>query len=403
MIVRQKNNRIDSYKIWIGLLAVVVGIGFVAGLTVLIKGLGVTNLSDLIPWGLWITIDLSAIALAAGAFSFCAAVYLLKIKELEPMAKTAAFIGLIGYSMAMMCLLLDIGRPDRFWHGFVFWNTHSVLWEVTMCVGLYFSVLLLENMPTLAKISWLQKKWPKLTEKMESVHHYAPYLAIAGLGLSMLHQSSLGATYGVLASRPIWYRPGLAVLFFISAVAGGLSLTVLATIVVGRLKKEVTIQKNLIEKVLKFLVWVLVGYLYFRFWDLFAMTYTYQPGKAEGLQILISGPLSFNFWFGEIILGAIVPILLLFNSKTKNNEFYQILALLLVVGGVVAYRWDTNMVGQLIVQKPILSEFAPIYAQYSPSLIEFGAGAGIIAFGLLAFTFGVRYLNVVDHSKKVEN
>lgn len=231
MIARQKFNGIDSFKIWIGLLAVLVGLGLVAGITVLIKGLGVTNLSDLIPWGLWITIDLSSIALAAGAFSFCAAVYLLKIKELEPMAKTATFIGLIGYSMAMMCLLLDIGRPDRFWHGFVFWNTHSVLWEVTMCVGLYFSVLLLENMPTLAKISWLQKKWPKLTKKMKSVHHFAPYLAIAGLGLSMLHQSSLGATYGVLASRPIWYRPGLAVLFFISAVAGGLSLTVLATII----------------------------------------------------------------------------------------------------------------------------------------------------------------------------
>ncbi len=403
MIARPKMKLFEPMNLWIAVLSLFVVLGLTSGIYVLVEGLSVTNLTDLIPWGLWIAIDLSSIALAAGAFSFCAAVYLLKIKDLEPMARTAAFIGLIGYSMAMMCLFLDIGRPDRFWHGFAFWNTHSVLWEVTMCVGLYFSVLLLENLPTIANLSWLNNKWPKLAKKMKSVHHYAPYLAIAGLALSMLHQSSLGAMYGVIASRPIWYRPGLAVLFFISAMAGGVAMTTLATLIVGKIKKGANVQKHLIEKVLKFLGWLLIGYLYLRFWDLFAMTYTYQPGKAEGLKLLTSGPLSFNLWFGELLLGAFVPILLLFNSKTRKNEFFQILAVLMVVGGVIAYRWDTNMVGQLIVQKPILNEFAPLYAQYSPSLIEIGAGAGIIAFGLLAFTIGVNYLKVVDHNKSVDH
>ena len=401
MIARPKMKLNQPIKIWFAILSVLIVMGLTSGIIVLVQGLSVTNLTDLIPWGLWIAIDLSSIALAAGAFSFCAAVYLLKLKELEPMARTAAFIGLIGYTMAMMCLFLDIGRPERFWHGFAFWNTHSVLWEVTMCVGLYFSVLLLENLPTIANLSWLKNKWPKLTEKMASVHHYAPYFA--GLALSMLHQSSLGAMYGVIAARPIWYRPGLAVLFFISAMAGGVAMTTLATLIVGRIKKGVNIKKSSIEKVLKFLGWLLVGYLYLRFWDLFAMTYTYQPGKAEGLKILTSGPLSFNLWFGELLLGTLVPILLLFNSKTRKNEFFQILAVLLVVGGVIAYRWDTNMVGQLIVQKPILNEFAPLYAQYSPSLIEIGVGAGIIAFGLMAFTIGVKYLKVVDHNEGTES
>ena len=403
MIARPKMKLNQPINIWFAILSVLIVMGLTSGIIVLVQGLSVTNLTDLIPWGLWIAIDLSSIALAAGAFSFCAAVYLLKLKELEPMARTAAFIGLIGYTMARMCLFLDICRPESFWHGFAFWNTHSVLWEVTMCVGLYFSVLLLENLPTIANLSWLKNKWPKLTEKMASVHHYAPYLAVAGLALSMLHQSSLGAMYGVIAARPIWYRPGLAVLFFISAMAGGVAMTTLATLIVGRIKKGVNIKKSSIEKVLKFLGWLLVGYLYLRFWDLFAMTYTYQPGKAEGLKILTSGPLSFNLWFGELLLGTLVPILLLFNSKTRKNEFFQILAVLLVVGGVIAYRWDTNMVGQLIVQKPILNEFAPLYAQYSPSLIEIGVGAGIIAFGLMAFTIGVKYLKVVDHNEGTES
>ncbi len=116
------------------------------------QGLHVTNLTDLVPWGLWITIDLSAIAMSAGAFSLCAVVYLVGIKRFQPVARTATYIGLIGYTMAVLCLLLDIGRPDRFWHALVYWNPHSVLWEVTICVTLYLCVLALETLPILARI-----------------------------------------------------------------------------------------------------------------------------------------------------------------------------------------------------------------------------------------------------------
>jgi molybdopterin-containing oxidoreductase family membrane subunit len=401
MIAKLRTIRFTPYLVWLSLLALGIIVGLSAGVIVLIKGLGVTNLSDTIPWGLWITIDLSSIALAAGAFSFCAAVYLLKLEDLEPMAKTAAWIGIIGYTMAMMCLFLDIGRPDRFYHGFIFWNTHSVLWEVTMCVGLYFSVLLMENIPTIAELDWLKNRYPELSKKMASLHRFAPYLAIAGLLLSMLHQSSLGATYGVVIAKPIWFRPGLAFLFFLSAVAGGISMTTAATIIVGYLKPEVRVKEELIQKVTRFLGWMLVAYLYMRFWDMFAMTYTPQPGRLEGLSLLTAGPLSFNLWFGEILVGALVPIILLLNGKLSKHKALRLLALLLVVGGVEAYRWDTNMVGKMIVQRPF--ESAPMYAQYFPSMIEFAAGAGIIAFGLLLFTLGVQYLRVVDHRPQLEH
>ena len=121
---------------------------------VLWKGLSLTNLTDKVPWGLWITIDLSSIAVSAGAFSLCAVVYLLGLKRYQPVARTATFIGLIGYTMAVFTLLLDIGRPDRFWHSMVYWNEHSLLWEVTMCVTLYLAVLALEALPIFARI-WL--------------------------------------------------------------------------------------------------------------------------------------------------------------------------------------------------------------------------------------------------------
>lgn len=398
MLARINLKQITPFNIWVALLGAVVIVGAIGGLIIFAEGLHLTNLSDLVPWGLWITIDLSSIALAAGGFLFCTAVYLLGLKEFQPMARTAAYIGLIGYSMAMMCLLLDIGRPDRFWHGFVFWNIHSVLWEVTMCVGLYFTVLLIENMPTIARFRWIQENYPKAAKWMSQLHDLAPYLAVAGLLLSMLHQSSLGATYGVLIARPIWFRPGLATLFIVSAGAGGIALTTLATWIVGLFNKEAAVKEELLDRASRFLGWWLVGYLYLRFWDVFAMTYTPQPGRSEGLSMLTNGPLSFNFWVGEILLGAVLPMIILLSKRLRSNTFYRAGALALVVGGVVAYRWDTNMVGQLIVQTPKPGVSTPLYTSYFPSAIEFVIAAGIVSFGLLLFTLGVKYLRVVDHT-----
>ena len=202
---------------WLVLLALLLLAALIGGVLVFWQGLWITNLTDAVPWGLWITIDLSSIALSAGAFSLCAAVYLIGLKRYQPIARTATFVGLIGYTMAMLSLLLDIGRPDRFWHALVYWNDHSLLWEVTMCVMLYLTVLVFESLPIFASLDWLKRRFPVLAQKMSGLHHYAPYLAIAGLALSMLHQSSLGGVYGVLKARPIWYKPEMTVLFMFSA------------------------------------------------------------------------------------------------------------------------------------------------------------------------------------------
>ncbi len=394
--------KFTPFIIWVGCLVVIISLGLTAGVIVFTQGLAVTNLTDLVPWGLWITIDLSSIAMSAGAFTLCAAVYLLGLKQFQPVARTATFVGLIGYSMAVMTLLLDIGRPDRFWHALVFWNPHSVLWEVTMCVALYFTVLILETIPIFGNVTWVKSRWPNLSLRLTSVHKIAPILAIFGLGLSMLHQSSLGATYGVLKSRPIWYRPDLSVLFMVSAIAGGISLTLLITMFASRMSPKIKVDNKILERLSLFVGWVLVAYLYFRFWDAFAMTYTYQPGRTEGLNFITKGPLAFNFWVGEIFLGALVPIVLLLVKRFRQNPNLRMVALFLVVSGVVAYRWDVNIAGQLVLLTYLPQEITTIYTAYRPSLIEFVAGAGVVAYGALAITLGAKYLNIIQHKEVYE-
>ena len=392
-----RENISTPWGMWLAFLGVILFGALVAGIAVFWKGLSITNLTDLVPWGLWITIDLSSIAVSAGAFSLCAGVYLFGLKRYQPLARTATFIGLIGYTMAMLALILDIGRPDRFWKALVYWNTHSLMWEVTMCVILYLTVLVFETMPIFASFEWLRKRYPKLAGWMERVHHYAPVLAIVGLGLSSLHQSSLGAMYGIIKARPILYKPEMAVLFMFSAILGGISLTLLASMLSARLTVKAKVNDALIERVAHFVGYLMIGYLYFRFWDWLASTYTYEPGRTEGLELLTKGSLSFNFWFGEMIFGALVPTFILLYRPTRSSPLWRMLGLAMIVGGVVAFRFDTNIVGLLTVISYLPGEAVVSYTSYTPSLIEWAAGLGIIAYGLLTFSLGVKYLRVVDH------
>jgi molybdopterin-containing oxidoreductase family membrane subunit len=213
----------------------------------------------------------------------------------------------------------------------------------------------------------------------------------------MLHQSSLGAAYGVLEARPIWYSPSLSVLFMFSAIVGGISLTVFASMFTAQLSQRANIKDEILEKLAHFVGWGLVVYLYVRFWYTFSITYTYEPGRTEGLSLLTSGPLAVNFWVGEILVGILIPMIILLREKWRKNPALRMLALAMVVAGLVAYRWDVNLSGLLILVSYVPQRIRTLYTSYSPSLIEVLAGGGIVAYGLMAFSLGVRYLKVVDH------
>jgi len=392
----------DPFTWWVGFLVSLLVSGLICAALVFTQGLHLTNLTDLAPWGLWIGIDLSSIALAAGAFTISALVYLLKIKKLTPVAKTAVYLGLLGYTMAVLTLLLDIGRPDRFWHAMAYWNIHSPLWEVTMCVTLYLSVLALEVMPIVGSSDMVQSRWPGVGSRMVSIHKLAPILAVVGLCLSMLHQTSLGITYGVLRGRYAWHRPTVALLFIVSAVVAGPALVVFASQVVSRLTSKAKIKPELLNTVAKYIGWVLVGYLFLRVWDLLFLSYSVGEIGGETWQYLTQGPLATNFWVGEMLVGILIPMIILLVPQWRTHAKLQTLATAMVVVGLILYRWDTNMLGQMVVYSYLPYDPAALFISYVPSLVEIGAGLGVIAYGLLAFTIGVRYFRIIDHDEEAD-
>ena len=143
-----------GFLAWMGFLGLCLLIGIISAEEVFRKGLVITNMTDNVPWGLWITIDLSSIALGAGAFTLSAIVYLFGLKRFQSIIRLAVYVGFIGYTCALLTLVIDIGRPDRFWHPWVYWNIHSVLWEITMCITIYLIIMVLEFGPVLFEIKY---------------------------------------------------------------------------------------------------------------------------------------------------------------------------------------------------------------------------------------------------------
>lgn len=394
-------SRILNFRTWILSLLIVVGVGVAAAVYTLINGLVVTNLTDRVPWGLWITHDLSAIGLGAGAFTFSAIVYIFRIKRFEPIARAAVFIGFLGYTSAMLVLAMDIGRPDRFWHPLIYWNVHSVLWEITWCVILYATVLTVEFVPILLEAPFFNG-WTRLRAFGHFLHKLTPFMAFFGLALSLLHQSSLGASYGVLSGREIWFKPSLPVMFILSAVGGGMALTLFATLIAGSVTHQRLIPGALKREIARLVGFVLLAYLYLKLWDWAATNYySNAPGTASAVERLqLTTPYSQTFWLIEILLGLVIPAVIMLYPALRRNDRALWIGLALIVVGIVVNRWNVTLSG--LVAPPLWSPGVlgnTIAVAYTPSLVEIAVSAGVLAYALLGFSLGMRYLPLYPNAK----
>ncbi len=379
---------------WLGLIAVFLVIGLTSALQVFIKGLEITNMYDTVPWGLWITIDLSSIALGAGAFTLSAVVYIFGLKRFQPIVRLAVFVGFIGYSSALLTLVMDIGRPDRFWHPWVYWNVHSVLWEITWCITIYLTIMILEFLPVITENKFFDRM-PWLRELAHVLHKGAPLFAVLGLGISLLHQSSLGATYGIVKSRPIWFKPSMPIMFILSAIATGPALTMSVALVVEWITGKRRISHDILRTIARFSGLALAIYGYIKFWDLAAVSYYGRlPSVNEALHTLNQQtPYNFAFWVGEILIGILVPAVLFLTPRFNRNPAFLVLGGLSAMTGIIINRWNVTVSGLFV---PLSYSPGAQYVlppgNYFPNLIEFGVGVGIIGYALMMLTLGVLFL-----------
>ena len=217
-----------------------------------------------------------------------------------------------------MILLFDLGQPLRFWHPVVYWQPHSLLWEITMCVVLYLSVLLAELLPIILEHelfhshplldkSKFLRGFANFLQKLSGwLHKAGPVLAVIGLTLSLLHQASLGATYGVLSGRGLWFSQTAPVIFVLSAVAGGTCLLFVTSIMVFRVMRPGLVKDDVLLDIARFAGYVALLCIYIRIWD-WAVTNYYSFDLEVALQtdlLNTVSPYTSTFWIGQILFAV---------------------------------------------------------------------------------------------------
>jgi Ni/Fe-hydrogenase subunit HybB-like protein len=346
------------------------------------KGLGaVTNLSDRFPWGLWIGFDLlCGVGLAAGAFTLTAVVHLFNLKRFEPIVRPTLLTGFLGYGFVIVALLLDLGQPWRIWHAMVYWNPHSVMFEVAWCVMLYTTVLALEFSPIVFERFGFHAP-------ARIIHKFITPLVVLGVILSTLHQSSLGTVYLIVPSKlhALWYSPMLPLHFYISAIGAGIGMVILESYLSKRAFSR-HLEMDLLEPLARGMVVALGMYGLMR---IQAIYHNHAIGSIlnfsyEGRMFLL-----------EFILGVILPVALMSFRRLRTDPDWLVGGAFLAVLGFVMNRLNVSITGME----------AASGIRYIPSAMEIIVSVGLVATGMAVFAFAVRTFPIfpdgpLSHSKE---
>lgn len=377
------------YLRW-GAVAALIGTGVGIIAVRFVYGIGaVTNLSDAFPWGIWIGFDvMGGVALAAGAFVIAATAHVFGVHRFEPLVRPALLTGLLGYLMVIFGLLVDLGRPYNVWRPLVHWQIHSPLWEVGCCVAIYTTVLLIEFLPVaLERINRFQAIASRLptVPLYQFLRRFSIVFVGMGVVLSTLHQSSLGSLWVLMPVKlsPLWYSIWLPALFWISAVAVGLAMTIVeATLSAKAFGRGLEI--DLLKDLAKAAAVVLAIYLAAKVADLIS---------RDAWPLLFQPTLQAAALWVEVGLGVIVPMILFAVPRLRRQP--NVLfggSLLVVFFGVVLNRLNISWIGLLPYTGPI----------YVPSWMEVTVSLTLVTIGVLAFGLAARYLPVFEEEEKHE-
>ncbi|HEU4382895.1 MAG TPA: Ni/Fe-hydrogenase cytochrome b subunit [Anaeromyxobacteraceae bacterium] len=339
-------------------------------------GLGATtNLSQTQPWGLWIGFDMmTGIALAAGGFTIGATVELFGLDEYHPIERPAILTGFLGYVLAVLGLICDLGRPWNMVQVMVRNGTASVLFEVAWCVMCYTSVLALEfAVPFFEWLGW-KKAHGALKKALLA-------LTVLSVMFSTMHQSALGSLYIIAPGKihPLWYSPWIFVFFFITAIIAGISMVIFEGAI-----SHITFHKLFQGHHVDFdklsiglaKAGALVTFAYF-FLRLQGVADAHAWGEIKGF---------YGAWWLVEMLGFVLLPSLLYAYGARNRSVKAVrLAATLGVAGVVLNRLNISLVAYNWNQAQ----------RYLPSWMEIWVSLTLVTLGVLSFRWIVNRMPVL--------
>lgn len=374
---------------WIAVLVVFVAVAAYAWYVQLSGGLIVTDMRDVVMWGLYITNYSFFVGLSAGSLIISAVAYVFDVERYKQVSRIAVVVATICGALAMTFVMVDLGHPERAVVEMILTpNPASMFVYDFITLSLYLLVCIVYGWTV------IRGKGDELTAK--ALAAIAILVAILAVGVSSW-------VFGFVKARPMWFSALLAPLFISSALVSGIALVIFTAILASSFTK-IKVEPTLLSDLGKILAVLILIDLFLLLSETVTAWYAEIPSHVETASLLLTGSYSPLFW-GEVVVGAFIPFLVLAYPRTRKSISVLTVASVLVMVGVFVKKFNLIVPGLTLQTLGTLGATSPLgelLGTYSPTWVEWAIVAGLYALGMLLFTVSTKLLPLgMSTEKKV--
>ena len=389
-----------SSKYWILLigLALVALIGGLSAHHVEVEGHVITGMNNQIVWGLPHVFAIFLIVAASGALNAASIASVFGKVEYKPLARLSALLALSLLAGGLAVLVLDLGRPDRLIVAMTTYNFKSIFaWNIFLYTG-FFAIV--------GVYLWWMMDYPMMK--------YSKKAGLVAFIWRLILTTGTGSIFGFLVARSAYDSALLAPMFIIMSFAFGMAIYILVLMASYSWTNR-PLGDYIVNKLRNLLGIFIASVLYFV--AVYHLTNLYMTGQheVEKFILLEGGIYTILFWVGQILIGGLIPLALIYMPQIKNCRLTLTAACGMVIIGGFAQLYVLVVGGQAFPLElfPGMDEsssfFDGVVAEYFPSIWEVLLGFGGVALSLVLVVVGIAVLqflpdsladNIVDpHSK----
>ncbi len=351
------------------------------------EGHHVTGMTNQIVWGMPHVFAIFLIVAASGALNVASIASVFRKKIYEPMARLSALLAIALLTGGLVVLLLDLGRPDRLIIAMTYYNFKSIFaWNIILYTGFFAFV---------GAYLW--------TMMDHNVYKYKPYAGFSAFVWRLILTTGTGSIFGFLVARSAYDAALMAPMFIVMSFSFGMAIFLL--VLMATYKWNNMELGDVVLNRLRNLMGVFVaGVLYFTAVYHLTNLYATQHHGVEKFLLLEGGVFTNIFWIGEILLGGIIPLILIYAPGVKNcRTTLGLICTLIIIGGF-AKIYTILIAGQaypleIFPGYEVSSSFYDgVVNSYTPSLPEILLGLGGIAMALFIVTFALKVLRFLPVS-----
>ncbi len=387
--VRYSSIEARSTKFWmlLGGLALITLIGLLSAHHMELEGHVISGMNNQIVWGLPHVFAIFLIVAASGALNVASIASVFGKVEYKPLARLSALLALALLAGGLAVLVLDLGRPDRLIVAMTTYNFKSIFaWNIFLYTGFFVIVGIY--------------MWWMMDYAMQKHSKKAGLVAFIW---RLILTTGTGSIFGFLVARSAYDTAMLAPMFIIMSFAFGMAFYILV-LMAAYSWTDRPLGDYILNKLRSLLGVFIASSLYFVAVYHLTNLYATEHHAVEKFLLLEGGSYTMMFWLGQVIIGGLIPLALIYMPQTQNCRKTLVVACLLAILGGLAQVYVIVIAGQafpleLFPGMEITSSFFDgEVAQYMPSIWEILLGIAGVAIALLLVTVGVAVLDFLPDS-----